>query len=114
MIESPVVDGIAFTGSKEVGMSGFHSFTEKSARPFISEMGGKNPVIVTKNADLEKAAEGVMRAAFGYGGQKCSACSRVYVQKEVADEFIKKTCRKNKFNKNRFTMGKRCFFGSNH
>ena len=96
IIESPDVDGIAFTGSREVGMSGFQKFTESSAKPFISEMGGKNPVIVTNSADIEKATDGVMRAAFGYGGQKCSACSRVYVQKEIADKFISKILEKTK------------------
>lgn len=95
IIESNDVDGIAFTGSQAVGMSSFKKFTEKASRPFIAEMGGKNPVIVTKNADLEKASEGVMRAAFGFGGQKCSACSRVYVQKEVVQEFIKKLVEKS-------------------
>lgn len=94
LIEHPLVNGIAFTGSKEVGMSGFQKFTEKKVKPFISEMGGKNPVIVTENADLDKATDGVMRAAFGYGGQKCSACSRVYVQKSIADKFIKKLTEK--------------------
>jgi 1-pyrroline-5-carboxylate dehydrogenase len=53
-------------------------------------MGGKNPVIITESADLEKATDGVLRAAFGYGGQKCSACSRVYVQKNVANQFMNK------------------------
>ncbi|HXG74389.1 MAG TPA: aldehyde dehydrogenase family protein [Candidatus Nitrosotenuis sp.] len=90
IIESPHVSGIAFTGSKEVGMAGYRAFTSKAPRPFISEMGGKNPVIVTDSADLEKATDGVLRAAFGYGGQKCSACSRVYVHKKVADQFTQK------------------------
>lgn len=90
IIESSLVSGIAFTGSKEVGMSGFRKFTSTAPRPFISEMGGKNPVIVTNSADLEKATDGVLRAAFGYGGQKCSACSRVYVQKNIANQFIEK------------------------
>ncbi len=90
IIESNMVNGIAFTGSKEVGMSGFRTFTGTAPRPFISEMGGKNPVIVTDSADLEKATDGVLRAAFGYGGQKCSACSRVYVQKNVASQFMEK------------------------
>ena len=94
LIENPLVSGIAFTGSKEVGMSGFQKFTEKKVKPFISEMGGKNPVIVTEHADLEKAADGIMHAAFGYGGQKCSACSRVYVQKNVANKFIQKLTQK--------------------
>ena len=88
LIQSQDVDGIAFTGSREVGMSGYQTVTEKTVKPFISEMGGKNPVIVTESADIEKATDGVMRAAFGYGGQKCSACSRVYVQKNIADKFI--------------------------
>jgi len=96
ILESPLVDGIAFTGSKQVGMSGFQTFNEKNPRPFISEMGGKNPAIVTESADIEKAAEGVMRAAFGYGGQKCSACSRVYVQKKIADQFMEKLVAKTR------------------
>jgi len=53
LIESPDVDGIAFTGSREVGMSGYKTFTQNETKPFISEMGGKNPTIVTKHANLE-------------------------------------------------------------
>jgi 1-pyrroline-5-carboxylate dehydrogenase len=52
-------------------------------------MGGKNPTIVTANADLDKASDGVMRSAFGFGGQKCSANSRVYVHRSVYDEFMR-------------------------
>jgi 1-pyrroline-5-carboxylate dehydrogenase len=58
------------------------------AKPCLGELGGKNAAIVTKSADLDAAAEGVMRSAFGYGGQKCSACSRVYVDRSVADAFV--------------------------
>lgn len=94
IVESSLVSGIAFTGSKEVGLSGFRIFTREAPRPFISEMGGKNPVIVTESADLEKASDGVLRAAFGYGGQKCSACSRVYVQKNIANQFMEKLASK--------------------
>ena len=90
IVESKEVSGIAFTGSKEVGLAGFRTFTDNSPKPFISEMGGKNPVIVTESADLEKATDGVLRAAFGYGGQKCSACSRVYVQKQITTKFLDK------------------------
>jgi 1-pyrroline-5-carboxylate dehydrogenase len=90
IIESPLTSGIAFTGSKEVGLSGYRIFTREAPKPFISEMGGKNPVIVTESADLEKATDGVLRAAFGYGGQKCSACSRVYVQKNISNQFMEK------------------------
>ena len=57
-------------------------------RPIITEMGGKNPSIVTASADLDEAAEGVMRSAFGFDGQKCSANSRVYVERSVARPFL--------------------------
>ena len=53
-------------------------------------MGGKNPTIVTANADIDKAVDGVARSAFGFSGQKCSACSRVYVERPVYDEFMSK------------------------
>src|SRR5512144_949123 len=69
------VGGITFTGSYDVGMSIYRSFASDFPKPVICEMGGKNATIVTKNADLDKATDGVMRSAFGYGGQKCSACS---------------------------------------
>ena len=86
--ENPGIDGMVFTGSYEVGMKLYRSFTKDFPRPIITEMGGKNPAIVTRNADLDEAAEGVMRSAFGYDGQKCSANSRVYVEKSVAREFV--------------------------
>ena len=57
-------------------------------RPVIIEMGGKNPAIVTARADLEKATDGVYRSAFGAQGQKCSACSRVYVARDVRQKFV--------------------------
>ncbi len=87
--ENPGVDGIVFTGSYEVGMGIFRSFSKKWPKPCIVEMGGKNPAIVTAKADLEEAAEGIMRSAFGFGGQKCSANSRVYVERPVHDELVK-------------------------
>jgi len=81
-------EGIAFTGSREVGCAIYAQFSAKRPRPCITEMGGKNPVIVTNSADLDKAVEGTARAAFGYSGQKCSAASRAYVQDGIADEFL--------------------------
>lgn len=111
LIESPEVDGIAFTGSQAVGLYGIKKFTEKESKPFIAEMGGKNPVIVTKNADLDKAALGVLRAAFGYSGQKCSACSRVYVQKEIANKFSQKLVEKIKSMKIGLPWKKESFLG---
>src|SRR5215208_5466239 len=86
---NPGIDGIVFTGSYDVGMRLFKNFSTTWPRPCIVEMGGKNPAIVTRNADLEEAAEGIMRSAFGFGGQKCSANSRVYVEKPVHDELVR-------------------------
>ena len=85
----PGIDGIVFTGSYEVGMKLFHGFSKAWPRPTIVEMGGKNPAIVSRKADLEEAAEGIMRSAFGFGGQKCSANSRVYVERPVHDELVR-------------------------
>ncbi len=82
------VNGILFTGSFEVGFNLFRNFSRRYPKPAIIEMGGKNPAIVSRNADLEEAAEGVMRAAFGFGGQKCSANSRVYVERPVVAPFL--------------------------
>jgi 1-pyrroline-5-carboxylate dehydrogenase len=86
---NPAIDGLAFTGSFDVGFKLFKGFSTSWPRPVIVEMGGKNPAIVTRRADLEEAAEGIMRSAFGFGGQKCSANSRVYVEKPVHDELIR-------------------------
>jgi 1-pyrroline-5-carboxylate dehydrogenase len=85
------VAGIAFTGSKDVGMKLYRDFVNKQPypKPFIAEMGSKNPAIISSSADLEKAAEGVVRGAFGYSGQKCSATSRVYVERGVKNDFLK-------------------------
>jgi 1-pyrroline-5-carboxylate dehydrogenase len=91
---SEAIDGIVFTGSYEVGMDLQHSFSKAYPRPCIVEMGGKNPAVVMKSADLDKAAEGIMRSAFGFGGQKCSANSRVYVERAVHDELIGKLVEK--------------------
>ena len=87
--EHPGIDGIVFTGSYEVGMALYRSFTRAWPRPCIVEMGGKNPAIVTRHADLDEAAEGIVRAAFGFDGQKCSANSRVYVERQVHDELVR-------------------------
>ena len=81
------VDGITFTGSYAVGMKIYKEFSKGVPRPAVCEMGGKNPAIVSAKADLDLAAEGVLRSAFGFSGQKCSACSRVYVERSVAGEF---------------------------
>jgi 1-pyrroline-5-carboxylate dehydrogenase len=86
LIDSPEVDGITFTGSFDVGMKIYRDFGQgRWPRPTILEMGGKNPVIVTRHADLEEAATGILRSSFGLQGQKCSAASRVYIEEPVFD-----------------------------
>jgi 1-pyrroline-5-carboxylate dehydrogenase len=91
LVDHADVAGVTFTGSYDVGMQ----ICRKSSsgaypRPVIAEMGGKNACIVTANGDLDRAALGIMRSAFGLSGQKCSALSRVYVEDAVADELIEK------------------------
>lgn len=90
LVASADVDGITFTGSYDVGMSIYKNFATAVPKPVVAEMGGKNPTIVTASADLDEAAEGVARGAFGFSGQKCSACSRVYVEESVFDDFLDK------------------------
>jgi 1-pyrroline-5-carboxylate dehydrogenase len=87
----PHVSGLTFTGSREVGMRLLAHFAAGDyPRPCIAEMGGKNAVIVARGADLERAATGIVRSAFGMGGQKCSALSRIYVVDGLVDELIGK------------------------
>jgi 1-pyrroline-5-carboxylate dehydrogenase len=88
LVNHPGVDGLTFTGSSAVGMSIIQSFSTAHPKPAVCEMGGKNPVIVTATADLDLAVEGTARSAFGFGGQKCSAASRVFVHESVADDFV--------------------------
>jgi 1-pyrroline-5-carboxylate dehydrogenase len=88
LMDNPDISGWTFTGSYDVGMKVYQTAAHGVyPRPAIIEMGGKNPTIVSDTADLTRAATGVMRAAFGMDGQKCSACSRVYVHEDVYDEF---------------------------
>jgi 1-pyrroline-5-carboxylate dehydrogenase len=89
LVDNRGIDGIVFTGSKDVGMKLMRdNATRAMPRPLIIEMGGKNPALVMRTADLDKASDGIMRSAFGAQGQKCSACSRVYVDKSVRDRFV--------------------------
>ncbi|MGV8855870.1 MAG: aldehyde dehydrogenase family protein [Devosia sp.] len=91
LTDHPGIDGIAFTGSYRIGMGILRAVANGPYnRPVIVEMGGKNPTYVTRSADLDAAAEGLMRSAFGLQGQKCSACSKAYVASEIYDAFIAK------------------------
>lgn len=91
LITNPGVDGITFTGSFDVGMHIYKSFAGgKWPRPCIAEMGGKNATIVSRHADLDQAALGCYRSAFGLQGQKCSATSRIFVEHAVKEPFTAK------------------------
>jgi 1-pyrroline-5-carboxylate dehydrogenase len=91
LVDSPEVDGATFTGSFDVGMKMFRDFANRNyVRPIVLELGGKNPAIVSRNADLEDASTGIVRSAFGLQGQKCSAASRVLVEEPVYDALIAK------------------------
>lgn len=91
LITNPGVDGITFTGSFDVGMHIYRAFAGgKWPRPCIAEMGGKNAVVVSQHADLDAAALGCYRSAFGLQGQKCSAASRIFVERAVKDKFAAK------------------------
>jgi 1-pyrroline-5-carboxylate dehydrogenase len=89
LISNREVDGITFTGSFDVGMEIYRTFAKgRYPRPTVLEMGGKNPSIVSRHADLERAALGIVRSAFGLQGQKCSANSRVYIEQPVYDKLV--------------------------
>ncbi len=92
LVQHPQVTTIAFTGSKAVGLhilknAATHKLGQIELKRCIIEMGGKNAVIIDNDADLDEAVDGVLYSAFGFSGQKCSACSRVIVLDEVFDKF---------------------------
>ena len=93
LVEHKDTHVIAFTGSREVGCKIYAEAAklqpkQKHLKRVIAEMGGKNAIIVDESADLDKAVAGVVQSAFGYSGQKCSACSRVVVAAPVHDAFV--------------------------
>jgi RHH-type proline utilization regulon transcriptional repressor/proline dehydrogenase/delta 1-pyrroline-5-carboxylate dehydrogenase len=93
MVKHPDVHMITFTGSQEVGCRIYREAAElqpgqKHLKRVIAEMGGKNAIIVDESADLDQAVQGVVQSAFGYSGQKCSACSRVIVLQPIYELFL--------------------------
>jgi 1-pyrroline-5-carboxylate dehydrogenase len=88
LVHHPGVDGVVFTGSLKVGTKIMASSPPGRQRPVIAEMGSKNPIIVTGEADLDAAAQGIVTSAFGYSGQKCSACSRLYAHDDIFDALM--------------------------
>ena len=94
--QHPLTDGVVFTGSKPIGMRIFHGLSQNWVKPCLMELGGKNATIVMDSADLDAAAEGVMRSTFGLQNQKCSATSRAYVHRSVYQPFVDKLIEKTK------------------
>ncbi|GGE03246.1 1-pyrroline-5-carboxylate dehydrogenase [Marinithermofilum abyssi] len=96
LVQHPLARYIAFTGSREVGLR-INELAAKTApgqkwiKRVIAEMGGKNSIIVDKDADLDLAAQEIVKSAYGFSGQKCSACSRAIVHQDVYDEVLEKT-----------------------
>jgi 1-pyrroline-5-carboxylate dehydrogenase len=91
LVDSPELDGITFTGSYDVGMQIYRDFAaSRYPRPIILEMGGKNPAVVSRHADLDRAVQGIYRSSFGLQGQKCSATSRILVEEPVYDELVER------------------------
>ncbi len=88
LVAHPACDGVVFTGSKEVGMEIYHSFSKNFVKPCFLELGGKNAAFVCSSADIKKAVEGSVRSAFGLTGQKCSALSRLFVHESLKKPFI--------------------------
>jgi 1-pyrroline-5-carboxylate dehydrogenase len=101
LVENPKTRLVAFTGSRDVGVQ----ISEKAGKVLpgqlwikraVLEMGGKDFILVDETADLEEAAKGVVAAAFGFQGQKCSACSRLIVHEKVHDALLAKVVEKTK------------------
>jgi RHH-type proline utilization regulon transcriptional repressor/proline dehydrogenase/delta 1-pyrroline-5-carboxylate dehydrogenase len=95
LVEHPLIAQIAFTGGKDAGLEILERAAKvKPGQPqvkrVVCEMGGKNAIIVDEDADLDEAVTGVIKSAFGYAGQKCSACSRVIVVGTAYERFVER------------------------
>jgi 1-pyrroline-5-carboxylate dehydrogenase len=101
LIQHPKTRYIGFTGSKEVGLhiselAGKASPGQIWIKRTVLEMGGKDAIVVDEEADVDAAVEGTAQAAFGYQGQKCSACSRAIVSEKIYDTFLQKLVERTK------------------
>lgn len=99
LVSHPKTRFIAFTGSRDVGLhinelAAKHQPGQLWIKRVVAEMGGKDAIIVDGEVELEKAVDGVLASAFGYQGQKCSACSRAIVHADVYDEFVASLAKK--------------------
>src|SRR5467141_2633787 len=101
LVQHPKTRYIGFTGSKEVGLriselAGKTVPGQMWIKRTVLEMGGKDGIVVDEEADMEAAVEGTVQAAFGYQGQKCSACSRAIVSEKIYDTFVQKLVERTK------------------
>jgi len=93
LVDHPKTRFISFTGSRDVGLRIFERASKVNdgqlwMKRLIAEMGGKDTIVVDKEADLELAAQSIVKSAFGFSGQKCSACSRAVIVKDVYDQVV--------------------------
>ncbi|TCS95849.1 L-glutamate gamma-semialdehyde dehydrogenase [Hazenella coriacea] len=101
LVKHPLTRFISFTGSRAVGLR-INEQAAKTApgqkwiKRVIAEMGGKDSIVVDADADLELAADSIVKSAFGFSGQKCSACSRAIIHQDVYDEVLNKVVEKTK------------------
>ena len=101
IVNHPKTRFVSFTGSKTVGKIIYENAAkvnngQKWLKRVIAEMGGKDAILVDNNADLELAAESIVKSAFGFSGQKCSACSRAIIHEDVYDEVVANVVKKTK------------------
>lgn len=111
LVRHPKTRFITFTGSKEVGLriveqAAITREGQKWIKRVVAEMGGKDAIIVDSETNLDSAAKGVVYSAFGFQGQKCSACSRAIVVSNVYDEFLAQVAEKTK----KLTVGPTKFY----
>src|SRR5215510_10016216 len=89
IINHPAVKAVSFTGSNAVGIRLYEQVSRRGAK-CQCEMGGKNPVVILEDADMDLTVESVAQGAFGSSGQRCTATSRAVVVNEIADEFVQR------------------------
>ena len=95
LVEHPLVASISFTGSKAVGLDIIERAAvvrpgQRHVKRVVAEMGGKNPIVVDTDADLDEAVPAIVHSAFSYAGQKCSAASRLVVLRPVFEELVER------------------------
>src|ERR1019366_722325 len=95
LVEHPAVRAVSFTGSCQVGNALYEKVTQRKLRVQL-EMGGKNPTVVLKDADLDYAADILVNGAFFSTGQKCTACSRAIIEKSIYEPLLEKLIAKTR------------------